>query len=366
MNISTSQESGFSVDDESCEECGEGLCGIENLGNTCYFNSVLQCLIHTPTIREKVLLNDNDEELSQKKAKDAAYLAYQFRRVIKGVWAVTTKPNMYLEPLGIIRAFKQIAGDFLVNEQQDAHEFFAMLVDALNEGEKNEKPKSAVASPAGRYYDVTERANKLWNCYINDEDSFITENFAGQLHSKLTFECGHVSHSFEPFRDLALPVTKGENINIYHCLDDFIEIEDLETALTCSECNKSVSASKELKIQRLPPYLVIVLKRFANSDRLEKINTMVSFPMKGIESKCGTKLHLANFLSEASQYAPPRYKLYGVVHHIGNPGAGHYFADCLIKNKWWRFDDDEVLEIEPIDVHVNSAYILFFRSTVNV
>ena len=54
------------------------------------------------------------------------------------------------------------------------------------------------------------------------------------------------------------------------------------------------------------------------------------------------------------------YDLYGVVHHEGKIGGGHYISDVYRNDKWFQIDDDKVKEIGSPDFNSDTAYLLFF------
>lgn len=105
----------------------------------------------------------------------------------------------------------------------------------------------------------------------------------------------------------------------------------------CPRCKTKRSASKSLMLARLPPVLVIHLKRFEAHGRFsDKIDTFVDFPVKGLDLTSymppplpsGADKSQLNGASTSpedprTQLPPYKYDLYGVTNHFGNLSSGH-------------------------------------------
>lgn len=87
-------------------------------------------------------------------------------------------------------------------------------------------------------------------------------------------------------------------------------------------------------MSKLPKYLVIQLMRFKSDSSyvrsvLKKNEQFVDFPTKDLD--------LSNIYSGPSATSCI-YDLYGVIHHSGTIGFGHYYATIRdkIKSKYWN------------------------------
>ena len=100
--------------DESIEI--NGTCGLQNIGNTCYLNSILQCFSNIPTLKNAIL-NDRSiikkilkNEYNYNLAKDYSltFITIQLNLIIYGkIHIVTLKQNHLLNYLKIkINFFK--------------------------------------------------------------------------------------------------------------------------------------------------------------------------------------------------------------------------------------------------------------------
>jgi len=148
------------------------------------------------------------------------------------------------------------------------------------------------------------------------------------------------------------------DVTLDKCLELFTATERLgpDDPWYCSKCKDFRQATKKFDLWKVPPILVIHLKRFSYRNKYwrEKLETFVNYPVRGLD--------LSSRLTVQPEQ-PPIYDLYAVSNHFGSMGGGHYTAYALNKNtsKWYKFDDSHVSEIDEQHVIASSAYVLFYR-----
>jgi len=147
-------------------------------------------------------------------------------------------------------------------------------------------------------------------------------------------------------------------IKLTDSLNLFLQVEQLgpEDPWYCNHCKEMRRATKKFDLWKLPPILVVHLKRFSYRARLwrEKLDVLVDFPID--------ELDLTPFLL-GPQPPVPKYELYAVSNHYGNLGGGHYTAYCKNRKdkKWYLYDDRSVTEVREDQVKSAAAYVLFYR-----
>ena len=146
-----------------------------------------------------------------------------------------------------------------------------------------------------------------------------------------------------------------DGIPIDSCIEMFLAEEQLSAANSwyCKDCKKHQEASKKIDVYKLPPVLVIMLKRFPSNSRMHKLDTLVDFPIDGLDMG-------AYALGEHS--APLLYDLTGVSNHYGGLGGGHYTAYVrnVLDNEWYDCDDSSVRKMSADAVKTTAAYILVY------
>lgn len=110
----------------------EGQCGIFNIGNSCYLNSILQCLSHTMDlskfVRSSSASSATIDRGSASSTKDQKIWT-EFCKLIQQMWQPATKS---VNPSDLKMALSNKYRMYSGSAQQDAQEFLRYLLDALH------------------------------------------------------------------------------------------------------------------------------------------------------------------------------------------------------------------------------------------
>lgn len=362
--------------------------GFNNLGNTCFLNSTLQCLAYcppfcqslvdmppadatvqsVPIVGSKNKFKQTKEKGSNQGKKITLMLGSLFRQV-HGTDGFDNAKNhttfggsLPISPRSIVQAVPSLGSassrngyKFCPGRQEDAHEFFVHLLNSMNEGELRE---------AGIHPHKSGWRDRLPVPRL-DETTFIHRIFGGYLRSQVRCTaCGYSSNTYDPFLDLSLEISRETCHSIASSFQEFTRKETLDTQnrWKCSGCKKRVCATKQLTVFRPPLSLCIQLKRFSYDGSFggfagrmggKKISKPIEFP--------------ANLKLPLSDGRSCGYSLTGIVIHVGgSSSSGHYTA--YVKkpgkdggDKWYHMDDSFVQSVTEQDVlRQRNAYILMY------
>ncbi|KAG6673443.1 hypothetical protein I3842_16G112600 [Carya illinoinensis] len=189
--------------------------GLQNLGNTCFLNSVLQCLTYTEPL--------------------AAYLQ-------------SSKHQNSC-----------ISRNFRKARQEDAHEYMVNLLESMH---KCCLPSGVPGESPSAY-----------------EKSLVHKIFGGRLRSQVKcLQCSYCSNTFDPFLDLSLEIVKADSLHKALANFTAAEqLDGGERQYQCQRCKQKVRALKQLTVHKAPYVLTVHLKRFHAHDPGQKIKKKVHF-----------------------------------------------------------------------------------------
>mmetsp|Transcript_40390 Transcript_40390/g.51993 ORF Transcript_40390/g.51993 Transcript_40390/m.51993 type:complete len:992 (+) Transcript_40390:113-3088(+) len=189
----------------------KGLVGLTNLGNTCFMNSIIQCLSASTPLREvfssKAYIADLnvDNPLGHKgKVAEgfASLMDVMYQDVEDGGGSVVAP-----------RAFKRVIGDiapqFQGYDQHDSQELLNFLLDGLHEDLNRVLVKESTNSVEGGDRTDEEVAAESLLVYKKRNDSIIADLCSGQFKSTVVCpDCHLKSRTFDAYFSISLPLAK--------------------------------------------------------------------------------------------------------------------------------------------------------------
>ena len=374
-----------SCDDITVGSATVGPKGLRNIGNSCYANAVIQCLMSTaladalvdPTAsaifrRYSSNLNilaqgsgsvDSEDDVTHTDGSSITALS-QTSSVVQRKHALRERKYLELQTMlqksvWLKQELGQISREYHAAEpRRPSHWLYAPEVAVVDPGSITRCPNQLSSSLTPYQQEDAHEFLRamLGTLVMHGQNKELSSLFDGLLESSVTCQsCFRPSLTRDRYMDLSLDIMKVDTLT--EALQEFTSTEVLsgDNRVFCRHCDKKRTATKGLRLATAPSILVTHFKRFAYdpNGRMVRLKKHIEFP---------TTLEIGDFMSKVNQARPPPYELVAVLVHQGvSCDSGHYLAYVKYAGAWYKCNDALV---EPVDLDVvlrQQAYILMYE-----
>lgn len=344
--------------------------GLFNTRNMCFFNSVLQVLIHCAPfnsllddISHSVPLTNNGSSIPVLNALAHFFYSYsnlggeQKKAISVGTLydVICDHPKFHIER----------------DRQEDSQEFLGDLLDVLEtdfrqappteedkrdnlERERSQDLADAVANEGWTEIGHKSKVVETQHAGYQDLDNPVQVLFGGRFKSVLNKQGGKPSVTYEPFQQVPVDISSPEVFSVQRAFREVLAEEHLVLG--------STPATKRLELDVLPPILIVHLKRF----------TFIRHGDSFEFGKIAKPIMIEDTLAlNCNGRGIVNYTPIGVIYHHGwSATRGHYTADVKVQHQWYSIDDEQVIPVKQTDVlgqddanggGSRSAYMIFYE-----
>lgn len=235
------------------------ITGLRNPCNTCYINSMVQCLFGTTLFRDLFLTKKYKLFLENEEYPKGFQLSHSIYVLFKKMYL---SGGRAIIPNGFLKVCKKLRPDLNIpDDQQDTQEFLMIILARIHEELSNENVTKYYSDLI--FYDATAlqvNPSKYQKWYeetvLSDGLSPIDYIFQGQMENILKCQrCGNSSYSYSTFYVLSLAIpkpslysftSKSKKIKLEDCINLFSSDEELsgDNAWDCPKCRTTDCKSK--------------------------------------------------------------------------------------------------------------------------
>ena len=333
--------------------------GLNNIGSTCYMNSVLQSLYHIIDLSNglldlynKKILND---EILKKMPMTSAFLEVVYNLSFSG--AKSMSPDKFKQIISRNESFRKF-------EANDSKTLTLYVLDTLNKELNDNKIQSKndkIINPLRNY--KVEDAKNIVKTFNENYNTLIGDLFNGlKATDYICSTCKNIVINHQIFNIITCSIEKtfrdkygnkkklkkDLKVDILDCfkLEEKPNLFFGDNQIYCGKCNKSRDGESKSRICITPKIMILFLDRGLNN----RFKCDVDFP---------EELDINYYLETKGN----KYKLIGVIEHLGQSGeTGHFIANCKHFNgEWYIFSDSSIYPTNNKYQQYGIPYLLFYR-----
>nr|KAF6408390.1 ubiquitin specific peptidase 10 [Molossus molossus] len=349
--------------------------GLINKGNWCYINATLQALVACPPMYHLMKFIPLYSKVQRPSLGD---------KIVRDI-----RPGAAFEPTYIYRLLTVIKSSLSEKgRQEDAEEYLGFILNGLHEemlnlkkllspnnekltisnGPRRRPLNEEQEEPGEGSEDEWEQVGPRNKTSVTRQADFvqtpITGIFGGHIRSVVYQQSSKESATLQPFFTLQLDIQSDKIRTVQDALESLVARESVQGYTT--KTKQEVEISRRVTLEKLPPVLVLHLKRFVyeKTGGCQKLIKNIEYP---VDLEISKEL-LSPGVKSKNFKCHRTYRLFAVVYHHGSSATGgHYTTDVfqIGLNGWLRIDDQAVKVINQYQVVKptadRTAYLLYYR-----